>query len=576
MSTGRWGTFTSFPLQLFIFTIFPLAALLIILVFSSLGLHQRAMRTMVGERDERTSRAASIAISELLSHRLSAIQRIARQAAGGTQSPEAILADAADLPPYFDGGIALFTKSGELLATSDRPGVWLEYPLTDYLPEGYDPSDPAQGAIFPPLMGSTRGDPFILAVASRDDIMAVGAFNPATVVDNVVTDIFSSQEQATIYIVTPTGEILYQNGPPSWSHLPVADHPGVTEALSGQSGTTYLEIEGQEIVIAYNTIQPVGWALVIEEPWGLVTDPLLRMTEWAPLILIPVLVIALLALWFGARQIVQPLQSLEEKATQLGWGDFKAIEEPVGGINEINRLQTELIHMAQKVRQGQQNLRGYLGAVTTGQEEERRRLARELHDDTIQSLIALNQQVQLAQLAASEDPTRERLESMQQMVRQIVSDLRRLTRDLRPIYLEDLGLIPALEMLAQDMEKALQLPVSFEKRGAERRLPPEVELALYRITQESLNNVGKHAQAAHAEIQLGFGDKEVTLAVRDNGRGFDVPESPAAMVPAGHYGLLGIQERAEAIGARVHLQSTYGAGTELVVVYPNQITTAPG
>jgi signal transduction histidine kinase len=239
----------------------------------------------------------------------------------------------------------------------------------------------------------------------------------------------------------------------------------------------------------------------------------------------------------------------------------------VGGINEIQRLQAELIHMARKVQLAQQSLRGYLSAVTTGQEEERRRLARELHDDTIQSLIALNQQIQLAQLSVQDETNKDRLAMMQQMAEQTVADLRRLTRDLRPIYLEDLGLIPALEMLGRDMSQATGLAIIFEKTGKERRLPPDAELALYRIAQEGISNVVRHANANQVKVSLQFSEEEVTLAVGDNGVGFVVPESPAEMAPAGHFGLLGVQERAESIGARLQIESAPGQGTRLQVSF---------
>jgi two-component system sensor histidine kinase UhpB len=275
-------------------------------------------------------------------------------------------------------------------------------------------------------------------------------------------------------------------------------------------------------------------------------------------------------LWFGVRQIVQPLQALERKATALGWGNFAAIEEQVGGINEIQRLQTELIHMAQKVKTAQQSLRGYLSAITTGQEEERRRLARDLHDDTIQSLIALNQRIQLAQLAAKDETTTTQLLEMQQMAAQTIADLRRLTRDLRPVYLEELGLVPAVEMLARDTSNVLQIPVDFRVEGTERRLSPQVELALYRVVQEALSNVARHAQASCAEVQLYFTANTVKLTVRDDGRGFVVPESPAEMAPSGHFGLLGVQERVEALGARLTIRSAPGSGTRLEVTFVNQ------
>jgi signal transduction histidine kinase len=568
LSTRRWRRIPSLPLQLFIITVLPLTVLLLLIAFGSLGLHQRAMRTMVGERDERATRAAAAAITEQINHRLSAIRSVALQAANSANGPDHALADAAYLLPDFEGGIALFAADGTLVAASDGPEVWLARDVPEQLRIIPGVTAAHDAFFLSNFVDPVQGEELVLVAAAVGDITAVGAFAPATLARRALANIFGGSDQATAYLATPDGAILYQIGIPPWVDLPVAEHPGVADALRNESGTTYLTVDGEEHVVAFSPIAPVGWALVIVEPWRAVTDPLLRTTELAPLLLIPVLVIALVGLWFGVRQVVQPLQSLEKKATELGWGDFEAIAEPVGGINEIQRLQAELVHMAHKVQLAQQSLRGYLGAVTTGQEEERQRLARELHDDTIQSLIALNQQIQLAQMTAQDGDNRKRLMLMQQMAEQIVAALRRLTRDLRPIYLEDLGLVPALDMMARDMGKALDLPILFQSEGTSQRLPPNTELALYRIAQEGLSNVARHAQATQALISLTFDAEGVCLNIRDNGRGFNVPDSPAEMAPAGHYGLLGIQERAEAIGARLRIHSEAGAGTQLAVCLP--------
>jgi signal transduction histidine kinase len=137
--------------------------------------------------------------------------------------------------------------------------------------------------------------------------------------------------------------------------------------LRGESGTTYITEEGKEHVVAFSPILPTNWALVIEEPWDVVASPLLRYTEAGPLVLVPVLAFALAALWFGTRQIIQPLKELESRSSALAWGDFQAVEEPVGGISEISRLQNALVHLAGKVQSAQQGLRGYIGAITAGQ-----------------------------------------------------------------------------------------------------------------------------------------------------------------------------------------------------------------
>lgn len=557
----------SLPLQLFIITVLPLTALLLLIAFGSLGLHQRAMRHMVGERDERATRAAASAITEQINHRRSAIRSVALHAANVDAGPVHALADAAFLLPDFEGGMALFAASGERLAASTDATFWQTYALPERAA-----SVGRESYFLPSVTDPESGEVFTLVAATEGEVTAVGAFSATSLARRALADIFGGHEQAAVYVVTAEGDTLYHTGMSPWSDtLPLAQ-PGAADALRGESGATYLTIEGEEYVIAFSPISPVGWALVLAEPWRAASDPLLRTTELAPLILIPALLVSLLALWFGARQVVRPLQALEQKATRLGWGEFAAIEEPVGGINEIQRLQTELIHMARKVQLAQQSLRGYLGAVTTGQEEERRRLARDLHDDTIQSLIALNQQIQLAQMAgaaaAADEATADRLVTMQQMAGQMMADLRRLIHDLRPIYLEDLGLVPALQMLAQDMSQTMDIPVSFAADGPAQRLPSEVELALYRIAQEGLRNVARHAQASQAEVRLVFDDEAVCLTIRDDGRGFAAPESPAEMAPAGHFGLLGVQERAEAIGARLRIESAVGAGTVLRVKRP--------
>lgn len=556
----RWR---GLPIQLFILTILPLTLLLLTIAFGSLFLHQRSMRQLVGQRDERAARAAASAISEQLKHRAAATRSLALRA--GSAASEHVIADAAFLLTDFDGGIALYDTANRLLAASNESATWELTVVPEQL--GVAQSAPNTAQFSGPFIDPLSGQEMILVTATTTEgLSAAGAFSPTSLAEPAFTDIFAGDHQASAVLTDANGRLLFQLGDQHEPGTNLSNYAGVADALSGESGTIYIADSGDKQVIAFSPIPPLNWVLVIKEPWQAVTDPLLRATEWAPLVLAPVLIVALIGLFFGLRQIVQPLQSLEKKAAHLGWGDYEAIEESVGGINEIQRLQTELIHMAHKVKLAQQSLRDYLGAVTAGQEEERRRLARDLHDDTIQSLIALNQRIQLAQLSAAAEATiTEQLAEMQQMTEQTIGDLRRLTQALRPIYLEDLGLVTALDMLARDTSQSLKIPIDFVVSGNERRLPPEVELAFYRIGQEGLSNVARHAQATCADLQLTFGAEKTTLSLQDDGRGFTVPESPAEMTSGGHFGLLGIQERAEIMGARFVIESAPGEGTILTI-----------
>lgn len=557
--------------QLFLFTILPLAVLTVVIAFGSLTVHQHAMRALVGERDERAVRTAAAALEEQLKHRQDAVRglSILSDKASSAQLP-GILASSNYLLDDFDTGLAFFSPDGSLARFSGDRLIWEG--LTDQVkPMIRNFQEQKDNNV---LISSDYYNPanqekmvLVLAASPERDWVVVGASSAASLVRHTLTSSFASGSDASAVVVDANKDVLYQGGSFSYAGG-AASHPGVAEALRGESGVTYVQVGDSEHVVTYSPIGPVGWALALEEPWETVDTPTLRTTQLAPLVLVPVLLLTLLALWFGLRWIVKPLQDLESKAATLAWGEFNAIEQPVGGITEIRRLQTELIHMARKLKAAQQSLHSYIGAITSGQEEERRRLARELHDDTIQSLIALKQRVQLAQLATKNGSSEASLTEVVSLTEQTIENVRRQTRALRPIYLEDLGLVTALEMLARETSQAANIPVEFQRQGTEVRLNPNVELALYRMAQEALNNVSKHAEASQSNLNITFTSQQVTLQVIDNGKGFDVPKSPAEFAPGGHFGLLGLYERAELIGARLEIISSPGQGSRITVYAP--------
>ena len=557
--------------QLFVITILPLTVLTVVIAFGSLSIHQKAMRMLVGERDERAVRTAAAALEEQLKHRQDAIRSLSLLAENSSPSelPE-ILTNSDYLLDDFDAGLAFFRPDGSLESYTGDQQFWesLANQVRPVIGDLLDQDNPAV------LISSAFIDPannqkmvLLLAVSPERDWISAGASSAADLVRHTLTGSFASGSEASAVVVDATKEVLYQGGSFSYTGGP-AQHPGVAEALRGESGVTYVQVGDSEHVVTYSPIGPVGWALALEEPWETVDTPTLRTTQVAPLVLVPVLLLTLIALWFGVRWIVKPLQALESKAATLAWGEFSSIEQPVGGITEIRRLQAELIHMARKVRAAQQSLHSYIGAITAGQEEERRRLARELHDDTIQSLIALKQRVQLAQLTTKNGSSEESLTEVVTLTEQTIENVRRQTRALRPIYLEDLGLVTALEMLARETSQAANIPVEFKLQGIERRLDSNQELALYRMTQEALNNVAHHARASTANLSISFTPQEVSLQVSDNGKGFEVPKSPAEFAPGGHFGLLGLHERAELLGARLEIDSSIGLGSRITVILP--------
>jgi signal transduction histidine kinase len=561
MKKPRAPVLRGLTVQVLAITVLPLTLLLLLIAFGSVALHQQDMRALVGERDERAVQSASAALASELHHRTASISNLVALAELSNDTTSIHATD--DLASDFDGGLAYLNMDGQFITSTPVSGLWGLLAQNNIQLASASDSKPVFSAPFLDP-NSQRLFVIISQIVPSRNIVVAGAFSPETLARETLSASYPDSNHVTIFLLDSSRQILFSNGPLAVDSLPV-DHPGVTEALRGQSGTVYVKQNNVEHVVAYSPIAKTSWALITEEEWEMVVSPSLQLTQMAPLVIVPAFILALIALWFVATRIVQPLQKLETKAAALAWGDFDTIKESVGGISEVQHLQKELTEMSRKVQAAQEGLHDYIGAITSGQEEERLRLARELHDDTIQSIIALKQRVQLAQTSVKDHTSRRTLGELETLAEQTIENLRRMTRALRPIYLEDLGLVTALEMLVRETSRNNAVQIEFKKSGEEQRLSHEVELALYRIAQEALSNVVRHSQAKRAELLISFGEKEIKLEVRDNGQGFDMPRSPTDFAPNGHFGLLGIHERADLIGAHLEVESAPGKGTRLKV-----------
>jgi signal transduction histidine kinase len=207
--------------------------------------------------------------------------------------------------------------------------------------------------------------------------------------------------------------------------------------------------------------------------------------------------------------------------------------------------------------------RDALRRVVGGQELERRRLARELHDETGQALTSILLGLRAVEEAGDVDKSRAAVSDLRKLVVATLQDVRRLAVQLRPKALDDFGLVPALERLVQTFSETSGIDVDLEAQLGEERLPSEVETTLYRIVQEALTNVVKHAEATKVSILLVRRNGTATAVIEDDGRGFD----PAEAAPD-TLGLEGMRERAELHDGRLTIEATPGAGTTLVAEVP--------
>lgn len=264
----------------------------------------------------------------------------------------------------------------------------------------------------------------------------------------------------------------------------------------------------------------------------------------------------------------EPLDSLERVATAVREGNFSARTEPWRfGDPQLLRFSDTFNQTLDELQRDREQLQHLANQVIRAQEDERQRISRELHDDTAQVLFA--QLLRLTALkASSNDEVRTLAEELEDMTVEGIESVRRLALELRPPALDDLGLREALGAAAQRFEDQTGIVPRYHVDGLRERLPADVELVLYRVGQEALTNISKHAHASDVEISLHRGPEDVVLVVEDNGRGFDIGGIRRSDGLGLGLGLFGMEERVQLVGGTLSIEQARPHGTRVIARIP--------
>jgi len=237
---------------------------------------------------------------------------------------------------------------------------------------------------------------------------------------------------------------------------------------------------------------------------------------------------------------------------------------------EIYQLASTLDSLVRQLNERNQELQALSEHAINALEEERRRIALTLHDDTGQalSMLIINLERLENQISGEEIELKEKLVTTRKLAQQSLANLRMIVYGLRPTILDDLGLVPAIRWYARTNLEEVGIMVELHTNGEVEPLSPQLKSTLFRIAQEAINNIVKHSKAKQVEIKLSQCEKNIQLEVQDDGEGFDLTIVRQEALRLQHLGLLGIQERAELAGGEVQLRSVPGSGTRILVKVP--------
>lgn len=371
-----------------------------------------------------------------------------------------------------------------------------------------------------------------------------------------------------VFIVTPEQEVLAHT---FGSGFPVGlleansvafdqhHHTVILETDEGKIWDTAVPIFGGQAGIARVGIADTN----VQQAMNSVTGQLLITTLLVSAIGITA---ATLLTWLVTRPILQ----LVKAAQKIGQGDFtqrveRWADDEIGELAEaFNTMASELGQAAEE-RTERDTLRAkYVNGFIAAQEDERKRIARELHDSTSQTLTSLVIGLRTLSNTCNDSTIRIHAEDLREVAAQTLNEVHDLALQLRPSVLDDHGLPEALNRHLTECRRRHQLTIDLAINGLEQRLPSNIETALYRIIQEALSNIFRHAQATTASICVERRNDQVVAIIEDDGQGFDLE----AVKSKGRLGLYGIQERIELLSGQITIESTIGSGTSLFIEIP--------
>jgi signal transduction histidine kinase len=295
-------------------------------------------------------------------------------------------------------------------------------------------------------------------------------------------------------------------------------------------------------------------------------------------------VAALLAAWFGAEKVIlKPVKAMVKATREFAAGNLRTRTGMSSGLDELSQLASAFDQMAEKLEQRQaerdraereirnsrEQLRNLSAHLQSVREEERTRMAREIHDELGQGLTALKMDVSwLNRRLLEEDATlKNKLTSMEEVIDRTIETVQKLSGELRPGMLDDLGLAAAIEWQAEEFQQRTGITCEVSLRSEETVLNRDQSTTMFRIFQETLTNVIRHARATKVEVRLDEQNGKIVLEVRDNGRGI----TQAEISDPKSFGLIGMRERVEFLDGEVAILGSPGKGTSIKVTLPLEV-----
>ena len=566
--------------QAFLWIIVPLMVMLVIIFLTNMYAYQQVIESLVKARNQELARTAAAGLSQSIRAYSDILEALASTDQIRSDDPQRqrealLLADR--VVEIFDGGVLVLNSQGVVTA-GDRDHLDMigrNLAIAPYFQNTRALKQPTFSDIVLDPTSSAQAIVLAAPIMGREGEfqgMVMGAFHLRSQQLGRELQDLKLGEKGLAYIADRNGRIIFHTDYNAIGQN-YNDQDAVDRLQHGEAGGAFLQDDEQKssFVVGFARVQTTGWGMVIHEPWSAVIAPIQPYLRTTLIVLFLGFALTTAFIFLNIRRVTSPIAALVKSTTRVARGDLSSrVQE--SNIKEIGELGRSFNFMLDQIARYRAGMRRYVAAITHSQEDERKRISRDLHDDTVQELVAIGQRIDLcrAKFTDQEDIT-ENLKQVRQMVTETVKDVRQFSRDLRPLALEDLGLVAALQYLVTDLSDKMN--VTLDVSGEVGKLPAELEVATYRIIQETLQNVRKHADASRISVSVVFTEHNIEIQVRDDGQGFVVPETLSEFTRDGSYGVMGIEERVRLFEGDFHIASQPGQGTRVSVILPREIAT---